>query len=81
MQAHTTLNDIIFDYSKLIVVDGANGDTIHPAATDVSNSDVAGSKFVKAFKSHMFYAGKSSNLTLRFEQPFDEDAFGSGRGV
>ena len=70
--------------SKLIVVDGANAPTFFntaKSATDVSNSDVAGSKFVTAFKSHMFYAGKSTTpQTLVFSQPFDEDAFGSGAG-
>ena len=69
---------------KLIVVDGANAQTFFNSAmseTDVSNSDVSGSKFVTAFKSHMFYAGKSSTpQTLVFSQPFDEDAFGSGAG-
>ena len=70
--------------SKLIVVDGANAPTFFNtsmSATDVSNSDVAGSKFVVAFRSHMFYAGKSTTpQTLVFSQPFDEDAFGSGAG-
>jgi len=70
--------------SKLIVVDGANAPTFFNmamSATDVSNSDVAGAKFVTAFKSHMFYAGKSTTpQTLVFSQPFDEDAFGSGSG-
>ena len=71
--------------SKLIVVDGANAPTVFNAAmsaTDVSNSDVAGSKFVTAFKNHMFYAGKSTTpQTLVFSQPFDEDAFSSGSGA
>jgi hypothetical protein len=70
---------------KLIVVDGANAPTFFNtsmSATDVSNSDVAGSKFVTAFKSHMFYAGKSATpQTLVFSQPFDEDAFSSGSGA
>ena len=70
---------------KLIVVDGANAPTFFNSAmsaTDVSNSDVSGSKFVTAFKSHMFYAGKSSTpQTLVFSQPFDEDAFSSGSGA
>ena len=70
--------------NKLIVVDGTNAPTFFNtamSATDVSNSDVAGSKFVTAFKSHMFYAGKSTtSQTLVFSQPFDEDAFGSGAG-
>jgi len=71
--------------SKLIVVDGTNAPTFFNtamSATDVSNSDVAGSKFVTAFKSHMFYAGKSTTpQTLVFSQPFDEDAFSSGSGA
>ena len=70
---------------KLIVVDGANAPTFFNtsmSATDVSNSDVEGSKFVTAFKSHMFYAGKSTTpQTLVFSQPFDEDAFSSGSGA
>ena len=70
--------------NKLIVVDGTNAPTFFNtamSATDVSNSDVAGSKFVTAFKSHMFYAGKSTTpQSLVFSQPFDEDAFGSGAG-
>ena len=48
---------------KIIVVDGANAPTIFNSslsATDVSESSVAGSTIVVAFKNHMFYAGKSS---------------------
>ena len=71
--------------SKLIVVDGNNAPTFFNtsmSATDVSESSVAGSKFVTAFRSHMFYAGKSSTpQTLVFSQPFDEDAFSSGSGA
>jgi len=71
--------------SKLIVVDGTNAPTVFNtamSATDVSNSDVAGSQFVTAFRSHMFYAGKSTTpQTLVFSQPFDEDAFNSGSGA
>ena len=71
--------------NKLIVVDGANAPTVFNtamSATDVSNSDVAGSKFVAAFKSHMFYAGKSSTpQTLVFSVPFDEDDFTGGSGA
>ena len=71
--------------NKLIVVDGANAPTVFNtamSATDVSNSDVAGSKFVAAFKSHMFYAGKSSTpQTLVFSVPFDEDDFTGGQGA
>jgi hypothetical protein len=71
--------------SKLILVDGTNAPTFFNtalSATDVSESSVAGSKFVAAFKSHMFYAGKSTTpQTLVFSQPFDEDAFSSGSGA
>jgi hypothetical protein len=70
--------------NKLIVVDGNNAPTFFNAsmsATDVSESSVAGSKFVTAFQSHMFYAGKSSTpQTLVFSVPFDEDNFSSGSG-
>ena len=52
------------------------------AATDVSESSVSGSKFVAAFKNHMFYAGKSSTpQTVVFSQPNDEDAFNTGSGA
>jgi len=71
--------------NKLIVVDGANAPTVFNtsmSATDVSESSVAGSKFVTAFKSHMFYAGKSSTpQTLVFSVPFDEDNFTTGSGA
>ena len=70
---------------KLIVVDGANAPTFFNtamSATDVSESSVSGSKFVTAFRSHMFYAGKSSSpQTLIFSVPFDEDDFTSGSGA
>ena len=70
---------------KIIVVDGTNAPTIFNSsvsATDVSESSVAGSTIVTAFKSHMFYAGKSSTLqTLVFSEPFDEDGFNSGDGA
>jgi hypothetical protein len=69
---------------KLIVVDGANAPTVFNtamSATDVSESSVEGSKFVTAFQSHMFYAGKSSTpQTLVFSTPFDEDDFNTGTG-
>jgi len=70
---------------KIIVVDGANAPTVFNsslAATDVSDSSVAGSKFVVSFKNHMFYAGKSTTKQeVVFSQPFDEDAFNSGSGA
>jgi hypothetical protein len=71
--------------NKLIVVDGANAPTVFNtsmSATDVSESSVSGSKFVAAFKSHMFYAGKSSTpQTLVFSVPFDEDDFTTSSGA
>ena len=70
---------------KIIVVDGANAPTIFNSslsATDVSESSVAGSTIVAAFKNHMFYAGKSSTpQTLVFSEPFDEDGFQSADGA
>ena len=70
---------------KIIVTDGTNDPTVFNtslSATDVTESSVEGSKFVTAFKSHMFYAGKSTTpQTLVFSQPFDEDAFNSGSGA
>ena len=70
---------------KFICVDGANAPVIFNSsmtATDVSESTVAGSKFVAAFRNHMFYAGKSSTpSTLVFSEPFDEDGFNSGDGA
>ena len=70
---------------KIIVVDGTNAPTIFNSslsATDISESSVSGSTIVVAFKSHMFYAGKSSTpQTLVFSEPFDEDGFQSGDGA
>jgi len=70
---------------KIILVDGANAPTVFNsslAATDVSDSSVAGSKFVVSHRNHMFYAGKSTTKQeVVFSQPFDEDAFNSGSGA
>jgi len=70
---------------KIIVVDGANAPTIFNSsmtATDVSESSVSGSTIVTVFKSHMFYAGKSTTpQTLVFSEPFDEDGFTGGQGA
>ena len=64
---------------KLICVDGANAPVVFNSsmtATDVSESSVAGSKFVAAFRNHMFYAGKSTtSSTLVFSEQYDEDGF------
>jgi hypothetical protein len=70
---------------KIVVVDGANYPTIFNSslsATDASTSSIEGSKYVAAFKNHMFYAGKSTTKQeIVFSQPFDEDAFNSGSGA
>ncbi len=70
---------------KIIVVDGVNAPTVFNSslsATDVSDSSVAGSKFVVSHRNHMFYAGKSTTKQeVIFSEPFDEDAFNSGSGA
>ena len=70
---------------KIVVVDSVNAPTVFNsslAATDVSDSSVAGAKFVASFKNHMFYAGKATTKQeVVFSQPFDEDAFNSGSGA
>ena len=70
---------------KIIFVDGANAPVVFNtslSATDVSESSVSGSKFVAAFKNHMFYAGKSTTpQTLVFSEPFDEDDFDAADGA
>ena len=70
---------------KIIVVDGANAPTVFNsslAATDVSDSSVAGSKFVVSHRNHMFYAGKSTTKQeVVFSEPFNEDGFSSGQGA
>jgi len=70
---------------KLICVDRTNAPVVFNSsmtATDVSESTVAGSKFVAAFRNHMFYAGKSTTpSTIVFSEPFDEDGFNSGDGA
>ena len=70
---------------KIIFVDGVNAPVVFNlalSATDVSGVAVAGSKFVVSFKSHVFYAGKSTTPELlNFSVPFDEDNFTSGDGA
>ena len=70
---------------KLILVDGANAPVIFNtsiAATDVSESAVAGASIVTSFREHMFYAGMSSTpQEVVFSVPFDEDSFVSGQGA
>ena len=70
---------------KIIFVDGANAPVVFNSslsATDVSESSVSGSKFVTAYRNHMFYAGKSSTpQEVVFSEPFDEDDFDSADGA
>ena len=70
---------------KLILVDGANAPVVFNtsiAATDVSESAVAGASIVTSFREHMFYAGMSSTpQEVVFSVPFDEDNFSSGQGA
>ena len=80
-----TFEEFNFDNNlKFIVADGNNAPTVFNTsfvATDVSNSSVAGAKFVASFRDHMFYAGMSSTpQELVFSKPFDEDDFSSGAG-
>ena len=77
-----------FNYNgteKIIFVDEANPPVVFNLAlnaTDVSESSVSGSKFVTAFKEHMFYAGKSTSPEeMIFSAPFDEDNFLTGDGA
>jgi hypothetical protein len=70
---------------KLILVDGANAPVVFNtsiAATDVSESAVAGASIVTSFREHMFYAGMSSTpQEVVFSVAFDEDNFSSGQGA
>ena len=70
---------------KIIFVDGANAPVIFNTsltAADVSESSVSGSKFVVAYRNHMFYAGKSTTpQEVVFSEPFDEDGFESSDGA
>jgi len=70
---------------KIICVDGVNAPVIFNAAmtaADVSESSVAGSTVVAAYRNHMFYAGKSTSpQEVVFSEPFDEDGFNAGDGA
>jgi len=70
---------------KIIFVDGANAPVIFNSsltATDVSESSVSGSKFVAAYRNHMFYAGKSSTpQEIVFSEPFVENDFDAADGA
>ena len=70
---------------KLILVDGVNAPVVFNSsmsATDVSESSVSGSKFVSAYRNHMFYAGKSTTpQEVVFSEPLDEDDFDASDGA
>ena len=70
---------------KIVFVDGVNAPVVFNeslTATDISESSVAGSKFVAAYRNHIFYAGKSTTpAELVFSEPFDEDDFDSADGA
>ena len=70
---------------KLICVDSVNAPVVFNlalSATDVTATAIVGSKFVASFKSHMFYAGKSTTPELlNFSVPSNEDDFTSGDGA
>ena len=77
-----------FNYNgseKIIFVDGVNAPVVFNTSfstTDVTATAVVGSKFIASFKSHMFYAGKSTTPEeLIFSVPFNEDDFTSGNGA
>jgi len=67
---------------KIACVDEVNAPVVFNlalSATDVSASAVAGSKFLASYKSHMFYAGKSTTPELlSFSEGFNEDGFSTG---
>ena len=70
---------------KLVCVDGVNAPVVFNlalSATDVTTTAVVGSSFVASFKSHMFYAGKTTTPELlNFSVPSNEDDFTSGDGA
>ena len=70
---------------KLVCVDGVNAPVVFNlalSATDVSATAIVGSRFVVSFKSHMFYAGKSTTPELlNFSVASNEDDFTSGDGA
>jgi hypothetical protein len=70
---------------KIVLVDGTNAPVVFNtsiAATDVSESAIAGASIVVSFREHMFYAGMSSTpQEVVFSEPFNEDGFSSGQGA
>tara|TARA_R110000803_G_scaffold69950_2_gene132582 strand:+ start:133 stop:1884 length:1752 start_codon:yes stop_codon:yes gene_type:complete len=77
-----------FNYNgtdKIMCVDEVNAPVVFDSsfnAVDVSESSVAGAKFIASFKDHMFYAGKSTSPEeIVFSKPFDEDDFTAADGA
>jgi len=70
---------------KLVCLDGVNAPVafnLALSATDITTTAIVGSKFIASFKSHMFYAGKSTTPELlNFSAPSNEDDFASGNGA
>ena len=69
---------------KIIMSNGSDGPRVinNTTVTTISESSVAGAKFVASFREHMFYAGMSSTpQELVFSVPFNEDDFTSGSGA
>ena len=69
---------------KIIMANGSDGPRVvsDTTVTTISESSVAGAKFVASFREHMFYAGMSSTpQELVFSVPFNEDDFTSGSGA
>ena len=70
---------------KIILVDQVNAPVVFNtslSATDVTDSSVAGSTVVAAYRNHMFYAGKSTTpQEVIFSEPSNEDGFNSGNGA
>jgi len=69
---------------KIIMSNGSDGPRVinDTTVTTISESSVAGAKFVASFREHMFYAGMSSTpQELVFSVPFNEDDFTSGSGA
>jgi len=70
---------------KIILVDQVNAPVVFNtslSATDVTDSSVAGSTVVAAYRNHMFYAGKSTTpQEVIFSEPLNEDGFNTGNGA
>ena len=70
---------------KLILVNGSDNPRVlsgNTVSTISSTGVPTNAKYVASFRSHMFYAGMSSNpQEIVFSAPFNEDDFTSGNGA